>query len=229
MIDGGMLQLGPRTLLWAFSDQSHVLISESPDFDMWVFVFARETLSPTGLCPPPTAAEAAEKAGAFVLPLEHHRELSQIAATVRDRPEDQWLTTGLRWWAMRAWESSSHASPANEVRTHPALQRALETMDARPDLDLAEVACQSGTSQSHLGALCRKEIGQSLSNYRTLSRLRFVDRVMMGEDRTSLLTAALDAGFGSYSQFFRSFVRFREENPRRFYASVDESGGLGRS
>ena len=57
LIDERVVTLGPNALLWAHTDQSHFLLAESADFDMWVFVLAPAHLTPKGLFPPDRASE----------------------------------------------------------------------------------------------------------------------------------------------------------------------------
>lgn len=223
MIDDKILTVGPRTLLWAFSDQSHMLLSETADFDMWVFVLARETLLPPPLCPPPLAEDAAPKTGAFLVKPAVHEELIQIAKGIRASSDDLKRSVGLRWWVMQAWDSCGRSNAADGYRSHPAVQRAVECLQDTPDLSLAAIADQAGLSQSHLNRLFRREVGQPLGAYRTHCRLLAVDRGMTEASQPNLLRAAHDAGFGSYSQFYRCFLDLRGVNPRTYYTSQANS------
>ena len=225
MIEDRILSVGPRTLLWAFCDQSHILLSETPDFDMWVLVLARETLEPAGLCPPVYAADTGLETAAFILSPDMHAVLSQTAQGIRDDERADWLRTGLRWWTMRAWAACRNAPIASSTRTHPAVQRAVEAIEIDPGAELTEIASRAHLSLSRLGRLFRSEIGQTLGGYRTACRLQRVDRLMTGPEPPSLLVAALDAGLGSYPQFFRSFRAARGMQPRDYYRR--STGGPG--
>ena len=58
-------------------------------------------------------------------------------------------------------------------------------------------------------------MGTTLTEYRTRLRLiRLIERVDSG---SNMLLAALEAGFGSYSQCHRAFTRVFGCTPRRFF------------
>ena len=46
LMDGAVHDLRRGTLLWAFSGQAHVLLSDTDDFDMWVFLISDRVLPP---------------------------------------------------------------------------------------------------------------------------------------------------------------------------------------
>jgi AraC-like DNA-binding protein len=68
-------------------------------------------------------------------------------------------------------------------------------------------------------------MGTTLTDYRTRLRLlRLIERVDAG---SSLLAAALEAGFGSYSQCHRAFTRVFGCTPRRFFGSELRGAMIG--
>ncbi|MEM1398529.1 MAG: AraC family transcriptional regulator [Pseudomonadota bacterium] len=218
LIDDRIISVGPRTLLWAFSDQSHMLVSETADFDMWVFVIAQKTLSPSTLCPPTMASVRDARSGAFVLSPEQHDELVHIANGVRQRPDHEWREAGLRWWVVRAWSTCGPSNKAEGFQTHPAVQRAVEMLQDSPEVPLETVAQRAHLSLSHLNRLFHREVGQPLGRYRTQCRLTKIDKLVAATPSIDLLNASLDAGFGSYSQFYRCFQSERGMAPRSFYS-----------
>ena len=217
LIDERIVTLGPGALLWAHSDQSHLLLSESADFDMWVLVIAQSVLRPRRLYPPRLAVELGTAPGARIVPEAAARELAAIAAPLRKTEDAALLTSGLRWWAARAWTAWREAETMAADTVHPAVRRAAEIIRSSPDMPLASVASQAGLSPSRLGRVFKAETGNSLSQYRTERRLALVDRFMSGSGRAGLTAAALDAGFGGYTQFYRAFVAARGTSPRRYY------------
>ncbi len=217
LIDRRIVTLAPGMLFFAHSDQSHLLLSESADFDMWVMVIAQPVLRPRRLFPPRLAAELETEPGARIVPPDAVDELATIAASLRTCDDPVLLTTGFRWWAARAWSAWCRAETLAGATVHPAVRRAAEIIRAGPDRTLAAVAAQSGLSPSRLGRVFKAETGRSLTEFRTECRLARVDRAMAAPSRTGLTTAALDAGFGSYAQFYRAFVAARGTGPRRYY------------
>ena len=217
LIDERIVTLGAGSLLWAHSDQSHLLLSESADFDMWVLVIAQSVLRPRHLYPPRLAADLDTAPGARIVSPGAVEELATIAATLRRTEDPALMAAGLKWWAARAWTCWREAASMAGAAVHPAVRRAAELIRAEPDLPLPAVAARAGLSASRLGRVFKSETGHSLTAYRTERRLAQVDRAMAEPRAIGLTTAALDAGFGSYAQFYRVFVAVRGVNPRRYY------------
>lgn len=218
LIDRRIVTLGPGALLFAHSDQSHLLLSESPDFDMWVLVIAQSVLRPRRLYPPRLSAALDTEPGARIVSPGAADALTAIAAPLRLTEDPDLMTAGLRWWAARAWTAWREAETMAGTSVHPAVRRAAEIIRAAPELPLAEVAHRAGLSPSRLGRVFKAQTGRSLTQFRTECRLALVDRAMAEPDARGLTTAALDAGFGSYAQFYRAFVAARDTGPRQYYA-----------
>lgn len=217
-VDGNVLTLGPGSLLWAHTDQSHFLLSESAGFDMWVLVFAPSALNPAQLFPPRLAATHGYSPGVRQLDHDALGELSSVARTLRRTADPELVHVGLRWWVARAWSLWSDASPSGTRQLHPAVRRAVEVLRLQTETPLAQVAKQAGTSLSSLRRQFRAELGMSMIAFRTEQRLDRADALLSQARAPPLLTAALAAGFGSYSQFYRAFVAARGITPRRYYA-----------
>ena len=171
LIDERIVTLGPGALLWAHSDQSHLLLSESADFDMWVLVIAQSVLRPRRLYPPRLAVDLGTAPGARIVADSAARELAAIARPLRDTEDSALLTAGLRWWAVRAWAVWREAETMVGNPVHPAVRRAAEIIRSSPDMPLVSVATQAGLRPSRLGRVFKAETGRSLSQYRTERRL----------------------------------------------------------
>jgi transcriptional regulator GlxA family with amidase domain len=100
------------------------------------------------------------------------------------------------------------------TRLRPAVERAARWLAEHPAHpaadDLDALADRCGLSRGRLSRLFAQQIGQPLVSYRQKCRLDFARRLLghAGRDgtpgRMNLLEAALAAGFGSYSQFYRA-------------------------
>jgi AraC-like DNA-binding protein len=88
-------------------------------------------------------------------------------------------------------------------------------LDQNPGMGGKEIAAALNVSLSHLARVFKAGKGMSLVEYRNRLRL---DRFAALLDRgfTNLLEAALEAGFGSYSQFYRVFRAELRASPRQF-------------
>ncbi len=217
LIDERVLTLGPGSLLWAHTDQWHLLLSESDDCDLWVFVLAPDLLQPATLFPPILASARPGEGGARLLAPAASDELQTVAAGVAAVDDPAHLAIGLQWWAARAWMAWRESARMAGARIHPAVRRAAEVLRENPNVPLGQVAAQVGLSLSRLHRVFRATTGRSMGAYRTARRLEMVDMLMAGDDAPPLLDAAFAAGFGSYSQFFRAFRAVRGVGPRDYY------------
>ncbi|MEM8629954.1 MAG: AraC family transcriptional regulator [Pseudomonadota bacterium] len=223
LLDGRVYGVQQGTLLWAFAGQAHVLLSDSADFDMWVFLISARVHggSEEGL-PPLTVSEAGAATPRVVSGAATHA-LSTLAAEVQAAPAPDVRATGLRWWLARAWAYWHDAEDSASRSVHPAVGWAARLIRDDPAQSLAAVARASGLSPGRLSAVFKRETGQSLVEYRSEQRLGRVEAAMAAGER-SLTRAALEAGFGSYTQFYRAHVARRGTGPR---AALKPSGLTG--
>ena len=92
-------------------------------------------------------------------------------------------------------------------------QRALRALEKDPVVTGERIAQEMGISPGHLARSFKSEMGLSLVEYRNRLRIeRFLRAVQDGNE--SLLRAALEAGFGSYAQFFRVYRKLLGSTPR---------------
>jgi AraC-like DNA-binding protein len=117
-------------------------------------------------------------------------------------------------------------------------QRALRALEKDPVISGERIAQEIGISPGHLARTFKSEMGLSLVEYRNRLRIeRFLRSVQSGNE--SLLRAALEAGFGSYAQFFRVYRKLLGTTPREHLGArrtraararriwQDETGGDG--
>jgi AraC-like DNA-binding protein len=84
-----------------------------------------------------------------------------------------------------------------------------------PTRHAKDIAADLGVSLGRLARVFKAEMGMSLVEYRNRLRLDRFTTLLEG-GRRSLLDAALEAGFGSYSQFHRVFRALRRATPREY-------------
>lgn len=211
LVDDRVCHAGPRTLLWVDNDHAHMLLSETPDFDMWIVVFGEE-LRPTAN----TRVDLVSR-----LAVAQHEELLTIASAAAATSHHETKLRGIAWWGERALAAALDGESREFGRCHPAVKRAAELVGANPAVTMAELGAQIGLSPDRIARLFRAETGERLNDYRNRSRLAAVDRLLAENRRANLLSCALDAGFGSYPQFFRIFRALRGTSPREWYASLE--------
>jgi len=202
--------LARNTLVWLFPAQDHILLDESGDYAMWIGVFKpgllervcttreaeilRETVPPGGFC-----RQVSEAWGERLCAL-----FAEIKGTERDKA---WLNAGLGYALLSAWTAYAAAEEtAAGPDVHPAVERAARLLRDDPNpLPMEQLAARAGLSASHLSRLFHRQTGISLGDFRNRQRLQRFLRLYGTGKRVSMLNAALDAGFGSYAQFYRVF------------------------
>ena len=209
--------LTPATLTWLFPGQDHVLVDESSDHELWWAVFR-----PTLVAQVATTREARplleeDPVGQFSRRLDSGRvrRLSTLFHEVQgaETMDDLLVNTGLAYLLSFAWRAFLDSDDIVEgVDLHPAVETVARMLRADPDAgDLAALARAARLSSSHLSRIFKQQIGVSISQFRNQQRLQRFLRLYGRGRRTTALTAALEAGFGSYAQFYRVF---REQTGR---------------
>ncbi len=211
------------SLIWLFPEQEHVLINPSPDCEMWIVVLR------------PAALRRAVRSGLDQRLLERNppwmlaKALVPAAFTAHDRLLQHQFAhqgqvardnAGLPYAVLDAWAAFQGADDDENANViDPAIDLAARLL-SRPDApdDLALLAKRVGLSPSRLSRQFNRQLGVSLADYRNRIRLeRFLDRYGIATgNTTTLLDAALAAGFGSYPQFHRVFRQFLGVTPRAY-------------
>ena len=215
-IDGQILKLRAGTVLFAWAGTAHFLLSDSPGFDMWVGLISHRFADGRSGVPPVDLKDVAE---ARQVGPEAHRELQQVSQAALATEDQSVRAVGLQWWVARCWAHWQAALSETGARVHPAVDRAARLLREHPDLPIREVAKEAGLSPGRLGQVFQNQMGESLVSFRTEAKLQAAD-VLVQRDGADLLSAALDSGFGSYSQFYRAFRDKRGQGPREWYKTT---------
>lgn len=186
----------------------HELLDASADFDLFVFALTPELCarlltqrSAPVLSGPLTVrlgeAETAELHARLAAPV-----LTSEAAVAEEHVARLWV--------------DAHELRSKQQRPDNLARRVLRSLLQHPELGRGERASLVRAHPSELSRAFHRELGLTLGAYRTRLRLlRFIELVDSG--RYSLLAAALEAGFGSYSQCHRAFRAAFGCMPRAFF------------
>lgn len=204
-------QIRRGDLLWLFPAQEHVLIEQSPDFEMWIGVFKPKAVRRIATDANAKILRQSNPAGEYCrrLPqrdLARLEELfSEIAATQKN---PGFFNAGLGYALLNAWQHFEHAADVPVRDVHPAVEKAARLIrNESTTLNLDELARRAGLSAHRLSRLFKQQTGVALVDFRNRQRIeKFLQIYGTGQRRT-MLDAALDAGFGSYPQFHRVFKR----------------------
>ncbi len=214
-------ELTPGAMLWLFPGQDHVVAEQSPDFAMWVVVFRQKFVREW----------TAGGRGELARRLPSHtrcRVLSGPTATMLEALCAENATTdpagierraGLAFLLVGGWRIAETAGRSSGPRTlHPAVARAARILQERPTLEsLALLGREAGLSGGRLSRLFHAQTGVSLSRFRSRERLRRFFALFDGGPGRTMLEAALEAGFRSYVQFYRTFRAETGRGPREYF------------
>ncbi|RYZ03359.1 MAG: AraC family transcriptional regulator [Myxococcales bacterium] len=216
----------PGTLLWFLPGQDHLLEAASPDFQMWIaafkpwFVEAQQRAAGPGALP--TVADQVREVDSDAC-----HELSDMCRTAFAGPyeaeRDELL---LRLLSLAL--SAGRTSQSQRASVHVAIQKSLRHLILDPSLGREELARRAGLGPEALSRKFSHELGISLPEYRNRLRLgRFLRA--LDEGQTNLLGAALDAGFGSYSQCHRILREQTGDSPSAFASLEVRRAAMRRS
>jgi len=209
LLGGQRYEIRRGDLLWLFPAQEHVLFEQTPDFEMWIVVFRRRTIRRNAkdavtrkLLQPSFRGDVCRrlKQRDFSRFDDLFGELSKAI----DQPG--LLNAGLGYALLDAWKCFERAADVPVRKMHPAVERAawLIRNDAA-DGSFDDLAHEVGLSGARLSRLFKEQMGIGMVEFRSRRRIeKFLDLYESG-NKCTLITAALEVGFGSYPQFHRVF------------------------
>lgn len=203
-----LLPVVPGDLLCWTPGQDHELVEASEDFGLFVVgvsadfserVLGRNSMSTyQGVT---LSRLSTEQLAAALSACQAHSIDTDVTLTER-RVGDLWrMAQGFR---------------QESAKVHTLTRRSLSSLIASPELSRDEVALRACGSPGEISRQFRKDMGVALTPFRTRLRLlRFVALVDSGNH--TLLSAAIQAGFGSYSQCHRVFHETMGCAPREYF------------
>jgi AraC-like DNA-binding protein len=222
--------LAPGTLTWLFPGQDHVLVDESPDHELWWAVFRPALVARIATTRQARPLLEEDPVGQFSRRLDSGRvrRLGALFHDVRaaESVDDVLVNTGLAYLLIFAWRAFLDSDDVVEgVDLHPAVETVARMLRADPDEgDLATLARAAGLSSSHLSRIFKEQTGVSISRFRNQQRLQRFLRLYGRGRRTTALAAALEAGFGSYAQFYRVFREQTGRSPSALRTAAADEG-----
>jgi AraC-like DNA-binding protein len=217
-------QIRRGDLLWLFPTQEHVLIEQTPDFEMWIAVFRRRLIKRSAIDPASRPLQQRSFSGDTCRRLRQQdlsrfEELfTQLAGAAN---EPGLLNAALAYALLHAWKCFDRAGEVPVRSVHPAVERTARLLLTDENTyNLTQLARRAGLSPSRLSRLFKQQTGLSIVEFRNRQRMqRFLGRYERERDsgrQSTLLNAALDAGFGSYPQFHRVFRQVAGCSPAEY-------------
>jgi AraC-like DNA-binding protein len=203
LIDGARQPLSTGSLLWLSPDQAHLLAEESADFIMWVAVIRAQ------------AFLSDEPSRSVRLSPDDSTFFSTLCRKLGEADPELLFNAGLNYLFRQVADLLESAPSGSDM--HPSVVRAVRLMkDPEDAADVDAIARHAGMSRSQLSRLFKQQTGFTLVEYRQKMQLeRFL--FLYGGGQRNLLEAALDAGFGSYPQFYRVFQQRFGCSPREYF------------
>jgi AraC-like DNA-binding protein len=211
LLDERRYELTPGTLTWLFPGQDHVLVDESRDHELWWAVFRPSLITRTATTPQMRLLNEHNPAGQFSRRLDSQRarRLEELLRELRaaEEVDHALLNAGLAYLLGLAWRAFVESVEVIEgVDVHPAVETVARMLRTDPRAgDLTTLAHIAGLSPSHLSRLFKSQTGTSITRFRNQQRVQRFILLYRDGRHTTALAAALEAGFGSYAQFYRVF------------------------
>ncbi|MGI9401063.1 MAG: helix-turn-helix domain-containing protein [Rhizobiaceae bacterium] len=233
-IEGRIIRIEPRTVLFAFPGKAHFLMAESREADMVVGVLSQHLVGRLQSSPLPETQTERNPAPLLAklskVDFDKLRALSDELITTQDQTA---LEMGMGWWLHNLSQSIAGVGKIDHAQLHPSVGGAIEMINEDPSLPLSAVANAVGLTHTRLGQVFREEVGLTLYEFRLQRRLEVFAEIRDREPDTNLLQAAIAAGFGDYSSFYRAYTKYYgqtpETNRRRSNRKIRNPGANSRS
>ncbi|CCW36632.1 transcriptional regulator containing an amidase domain and an AraC-type DNA-binding HTH domain [Chthonomonas calidirosea] len=226
LLRGRSYRLTEGSLVWLFPEQDHLLVNESPDYSMWIGVFRPHLVQQVcqAIAAHPLCAAAPQESFCRTLAFPQRERLERLFTELSAHYDNSPLyNLGLAFALALAWRLYLEAEQQPYgTWMPPSVQKALRLLRDEETLTLSALAKQCYQSPSHLSRLFHKYVGMSLADYRNQQRLHRFRRLCLAYPHRELLDLALEAGFGSYAQFHRVFVREMGLSPRQYRKNIEE-------
>ena len=196
--------LGPGDLLWLAPGHLHGLLSVSADVALWVVSFRASLVEGlTALDRTLGVCRAGERVCFEADTLQAlSRRCFQLLGVQRDPPR---FNQALVELLLEAWRART-VSHSNAREPHLAVAKAARMLSGNPAAwSLPSLSKRVGLSAFQLSRLFHAQTGVTLGHYAHHQRVQHFVRLKAQHPKCTTSELAFEAGFGSYSQFFRVF------------------------
>ncbi len=222
LLEGSRYELRANSLVWLFPEQNHILVDQSTDFQMWIGVFKPELVNRICNSPANRPLAEANPTGIFCkqLDLTRSRRLSGLFKELQEgRADTPRYNAGLGYLVLLAWDA--HLATSQLVTSsliHPAVKQAIQIIQhVDASIGVQALANEVGLSASRLSHLFKDQTGLSLIEFQNNHCLKRFLELHDEAPSLTMLDTALQAGFGSYPQFYRVFKRLTGNNPAQYF------------
>jgi AraC-like DNA-binding protein len=196
--------LSPGDLLWLAPGHIHGLLAVSPDAALWVVSFRANLVE--GLTALDRTLGVCRAGERVCLGADTLRALSrrcfQLLGLQRDPSR---FNQALIELLLESWRAPT-VSRSNAREPHAAVAKAARQLSGTSaGWSLQTLSKRVGLSPFQLSRLFHEQTGVTLGHYANHQRVQHFVQLKSQHPRLTMLELALEAGFGSYSQFYRVF------------------------
>lgn len=220
LLENRRYPLLPGHLIWLWPGQRHVPSVWSSDMRLWIVEWKPGALARLQKARrrdrPAPGNPAVPFCRRLAAPALHRLDGLLAATAAMSRPDA--FNRGLEFALFSLWDEFLAAAPVADCAAfHPKLEMVLGLL-ADPDAHWtqAQLARRASLSPYYLSNLFRQQTGLTIPAYRNRLRLQDFFRRFQAHPEIRLLQHALDAGFGSYAQFYRVFAAALGIPPREW-------------
>ncbi len=207
-------ELTRGALLWCAPGQWHEVTRISKDLVMWAGMFGGDLVR--ALSPDERHPRGGQASECVRLSPDELAALSQRAFELVQHRDEFRFCSELEAFLVSVSRAGSLgvAAPSALLPAHPAVVKAAELLTyTAKRWSLKALAKHAGLSPCQLSRLFHAEMGVTLEHFGNHQRVQRFEALYGDGSRGNLLDAALDAGFGSYSQFFRVYRKVAGRSP----------------
>lgn len=131
------------------------------------------------------------------------------------------LNAGLSYLMTIGWHLFiTQGSEEKKAVLNPSVQKAINLMKAFPEKDysLSTLSVDCGVSASRLSRLFNEQVGISLVDYKNKLKLDRLMDCIKNNPEYSISEACYVVGFGSYSQFYKTFKQAFGISPKAYFS-----------
>ncbi len=211
----------PGHLVWLWPGQRHTPAEWSSDLLLWIIEWRPACLPRLMRARKKDSPSPGSLGTSFCRRLKPSvvQRLDGVLTSVSAMKQADTFNRGLDYALFALWDEFLQASPVADCDAfHPKLETVLGLLsDPHRSFTLSELAARVQMSPTYLSALFQRQTGLTIPAYRNRLRLQAFFAAIHAHPEIGMLTHALDAGFGSYAQFFRVFTKAMGLSPRQCF------------
>lgn len=218
LVEGRRSAMGVNSCLWLFDDQEHMLIEQSPDFEMWICLFRPGLVDAHREYINDPVLNDQHHDGIFLRLLggEEAALIESLCQRLLQGATDAYrFNQGLNWLFLECWQLFESSAVISDLPHVPqTVEHAVQLLQ-RDDYDLGELAAAVGVSDSWLSRSMHRHLGLTFSEFRNRQRIERFFQIYGRGQRKNMTQSAFEAGFNSYAQFYKVFRHICGRTPRQ--------------